>query len=55
MRSISAAIIVLSGAVMLGFAGTINSDAQTFIGGVGICLGMIGLIAWFVLVTNKES
>jgi hypothetical protein len=49
MRAISAALIVLSGSLLLATALAVNRNPDGFVVAIiGIVLGLFGLIAWFV-------
>jgi hypothetical protein len=55
MKSISAAIIVLTGAaVFVAGAFHPHNDTQMVVGAVGLALGVIGLLAWFGSLRSRE-
>jgi hypothetical protein len=54
MKSISASIIVLAGAVAFSTGATIQHDqTQMFVCSVGLLLGLVGLSGWVVML-NRE-
>jgi len=56
MKSISASILVLSGAILLA-AGSFVSHSQTqgFLQTVGCVIGLIGLVVWFWSVKQSQG
>jgi hypothetical protein len=56
MKSISASIIVLAGALTFAIGGTIqHSDTQSVVCIVGIALGILGLGAWAAAFLSKAD
>ena len=56
MRSISASIVVLSGAVMLVGGAFIQHDqTQGFTQFVGGAVGIIGLVVWFLTLRQSKD
>ncbi len=54
MKSISASIIVLAGAVLIAGGSNIqHSDTRLFIQVVGFMIALIGLGAWFIAFREK--
>jgi hypothetical protein len=54
MKSISASIIVVAGSVLIvGGSHVAHSDTATFVQIVGCGVGAVGLLAWFVSLTEK--
>jgi hypothetical protein len=55
MKSISASIIVLSGAIVLSAGGLVtHSDTSLFMMFAGGIVGLIGLYGWWVSVQKNE-
>ena len=53
MKTISASIIVLVGALLLLGSDRFTSDTQTFIMVVGCGVGVAGLVGWFMTLKEK--
>lgn len=56
MKSISSALIVLSGSLLLIGSDLFpqNSDMGKFVAGLGTCILLAGMAAWFVTLKRKE-
>lgn len=56
MKSISAAIVILSGAFLVAWGGVAgHGDTATFVMAVGCVLGIVGLVVWFTLLLRKDE
>jgi hypothetical protein len=56
MKSLSASIIVLAGALTFAIGATIqHGDTQTVVCIVGIALGILGLGAWALALLSKSE
>jgi hypothetical protein len=55
MKSISAAIIVLAGAATF-VAGAYHphNDSKMVVGAIGLGLGLLGLIGWFISLRTRD-
>ncbi len=56
MKSISASIIVLAGAILVASGAHVHhSDTQVVVNLIGAALGLIGLGAWIVSLIQKQA
>ena len=56
MKSLSASIIVLSGAgLLLGGAFVGHPDTSMFVMFAGCVLGLVGLVGWFIMIRDSEK
>ncbi len=56
MKSISASIVVLAGAIVLVFGSHVeHDDTQLFLQSAGIALGLIGLVAWLKTIKQEQD
>lgn len=55
MKSISAAIVILAGSILLSSAGFVRTDERWLLGAVGFALGLWGAVAWYYLLAVEGS
>lgn len=47
MKAVSAAIVILSGSILLATAGIVRGDERWLLGSVGVALGLWGTVVWY--------
>jgi hypothetical protein len=55
MKSISASIVVLSGAILIASGAHVKNDVQNFMILVGGAVGIVGLVAWYKVLIHERS
>lgn len=47
MKAVSAAIVILSGSILLATAGIVRGDERWLLGSLGVALGLWGTVVWY--------